>query len=65
VTPGVRSAGSAKGDQQRVATPGAAVRNGANYVVMGRQITRAADPAAEVERVLEEIAASCEPRVAR
>jgi orotidine-5'-phosphate decarboxylase len=57
VTPGVRSAGKDKGDQQRVATPAEAVRNGASYIVMGRQITRAADPAAEVERVLEEIKA--------
>jgi orotidine-5'-phosphate decarboxylase len=55
VTPGVRSAGSAKGDQKRVATPAEAIRDGANYLVMGRQITRAADPAAEVGRVLEEI----------
>lgn len=56
VTPGVRSAGSAKGDQKRVATPAEAIRDGANHVVMGRQITRAADPAGEVARVLEEIA---------
>ena len=56
VTPGVRSAGSAKGDQKRVATPAEAVRNGADYLVIGRQITRAADPAAEAARVLEEIA---------
>jgi orotidine-5'-phosphate decarboxylase len=56
VTPGVRSAGSAAGDQKRVATPAEALRNGANYLVMGRQITRAADPAAEAERVLAEIA---------
>jgi orotidine-5'-phosphate decarboxylase len=56
VTPGVRSAGAAKADQKRVATPAEAVRDGADYVVMGRQVTRAADPAAEVERVLEEIA---------
>lgn len=55
VTPGVRSAGAAKGDQKRVATPAEAIRNGADYVVMGRQITRAADPAAEVEKVLREI----------
>lgn len=55
VTPGVRSAGSAKGDQKRVATPAEAVRNGADYLVIGRQITRAADPAAEAARVLEEI----------
>ena len=64
VTPGVRSPDRDKGDQRRVATPGEAVRNGADYVVMGRQITRAADPAAEVTRVLEEIAASYEPRAA-
>jgi orotidine-5'-phosphate decarboxylase len=57
VTPGVRSAGSAKGDQKRVATPAQALHDGADYVVMGRQITRAADPAGEVARVLEEIAA--------
>jgi orotidine-5'-phosphate decarboxylase len=56
VTPGVRSFGTAKADQKRVATPAEAIRDGANYVVMGRQITRAADPADEVERVLEEIA---------
>ena len=55
VTPGVRSAGAAKGDQKRVATPAEALRDGANYVVMGRQITRAADPAAELRRVLAEI----------
>ena len=58
VTPGVRSPGSAKADQKRVATPAEAIRDGADYVVMGRQITRAADPAAEVERVLEEIASA-------
>ena len=58
VTPGVRSAGAAKGDQKRVATPAEAIRDGANYLVMGRQITRAADPAAEVVRVLEEIGRS-------
>ena len=57
VTPGVRSAGAGKGDQKRVATPAEAIRDGADYVVMGRQITRAADPAAEVDKVLEEIAA--------
>jgi orotidine-5'-phosphate decarboxylase len=58
VTPGVRSAGAAKGDQQRVATPAEAIRDGATWLVMGRQITRAADPAAEAARVLEEIAAA-------
>jgi orotidine-5'-phosphate decarboxylase len=58
VTPGVRSTGAAKGDQKRVATPAEAIRDGANYVVIGRQITRAADPATEAQRVLEEIAAA-------
>jgi orotidine-5'-phosphate decarboxylase len=56
VTPGVRSAGADKGDQRRVATPEHAVRDGASYVVMGRQITRAADPAAEIDRVLFDLA---------
>jgi len=55
VTPGVRSAGAARGDQKRVATPAEAVRDGADYVVIGRQITRAADPAAEAARILDEI----------
>ena len=56
VTPGVRSGGAAKGDQKRVATPGEAIRNGADYVVVGRQITRAQDPPGEALRVTEEIA---------
>jgi orotidine-5'-phosphate decarboxylase len=56
VTPGVRSPGGAAADQKRVATPAEALRNGADYVVMGRQITRASDPAAEAARVLEELA---------
>jgi orotidine-5'-phosphate decarboxylase len=56
VTPGVRSAGMDAGDQKRVATPAQAIRDGADYLVIGRQITRAADPAAEVDRVLVELA---------
>jgi orotidine-5'-phosphate decarboxylase len=55
VTPGVRSAGSGKGDQKRVATPAEAIRDGANYLVIGRQVTRAADPVHEVEQILAEI----------
>jgi orotidine-5'-phosphate decarboxylase len=58
VTPGVRSAGAAKGDQKRTATPAEALRDGADYLVIGRQITRAADPAGEASRVLEEIGAA-------
>lgn len=57
VTPGVRSGGAARGDQKRVATPFEAVRDGADYVVMGRQITRASEPAEEAARVAQEIAA--------
>ncbi|MCS7023770.1 MAG: orotidine-5'-phosphate decarboxylase [Bryobacteraceae bacterium] len=56
VTPGVRSLGSAQGDQKRVATPAEAIRNGASHLVIGRQITQAADPKAEALRILEEIA---------
>ena len=56
VTPGVRSAGAGKGDQKRVATPAEAIRAGANYLVIGRQVTRAADPPEEIRRILEEIA---------
>ena len=52
VVPGVRSAGSATGDQKRVATPAEAMRDGASYLVIGRQVTRAANPKAEVERIL-------------
>ena len=55
VTPGVRSAGAGKGDQKRVATPAEATRDGANYLVIGRQVTRAADPRAEVLRICDEI----------
>jgi orotidine-5'-phosphate decarboxylase len=56
VTPGVRSGGASKGDQKRVATPAEAIRDGADYVVIGRQITRAADPVAEATRIAGEIA---------
>ena len=57
VTPGVRSAGADTGDQKRVATPAAALRNGADYLVIGRQVTCSRDPRAEVEKIFEEIGA--------
>ena len=57
VTPGVRPAGSAAGDQSRVATPSAAVRAGAHYLVVGRPITGAPDPAAAAAAILEEMGA--------
>jgi orotidine-5'-phosphate decarboxylase len=55
VTPGVRSAGASAGDQKRVATPKEALANGASYLVIGRQVTRAADPKAEMQKIREEI----------
>jgi len=57
VTPGVRSPGAGKGDQKRVTTPEEAIQDGADYLVMGRQITRANDPAAAFRQVLEEVRA--------
>ncbi|HWC97795.1 MAG TPA: orotidine-5'-phosphate decarboxylase [Candidatus Sulfopaludibacter sp.] len=55
VIPGIRSAANDKGDQKRVSTPAEAMAAGADYLVIGRQITRAADPAAEAAKVLAEI----------
>lgn len=51
VTPGVRSRGAAAGDQKRIATPAEAVSNGADYVVVGREVTRAADPPAALAAI--------------
>jgi orotidine-5'-phosphate decarboxylase len=55
VTPGVRSPGAATGDQKRTATPAEALEAGANYLVIGRQVTRAPDPIAAVGQIREEI----------
>jgi orotidine-5'-phosphate decarboxylase len=55
VTPGVRPAGSAPGDQKRVATPGQAIAAGADYLVVGRPITGAADPKAAALAIVGEI----------
>ena len=55
VTPGVRSKGAAPGDQKRVATPRDAVNDGANYVVIGRQVSRAKDPAAALAAIRTEL----------
>lgn len=55
VTPGIRSAVASVNDQKRVATPAEAASNGADYVVIGRQITRASDPRAELLRIRAEI----------
>jgi len=55
VTPGIRPAGSATGDQKRIMTPGRAIAAGADYLVVGRPILEAADPKAAAEAVQGEI----------
>ena len=52
VTPGIRLAGAGKDDQTRVVTPDQAIRDGADYIVVGRPITGAKDPAAACDEVL-------------
>lgn len=56
VTPGVRPAGAAAGDQARFDTPSAAIRAGATRLVIGRPITQAPDPVEALEAICEEIA---------
>lgn len=55
VTPGVRPVGHAADDQKRIMTPAEAVRAGADYLVIGRAILNAPDPAAEARRICEEM----------
>ncbi len=55
LVPGVRPAGAATGDQQRIGTPAQAVRDGANLIVVGRPIRDAADPVAAAKAILHEI----------
>jgi len=57
VTPGVRPAGSGADDQARVVTPAEAIAAGASYIVVGRPITGATDPAAEARAILGQLAA--------
>jgi orotidine-5'-phosphate decarboxylase len=58
VIPGIRPEGATSGDQKRVATPGAAIAAGASYLVVGRPITRAADPGAAARSILAEMQAA-------
>ncbi|HWC77701.1 MAG TPA: orotidine-5'-phosphate decarboxylase [Blastocatellia bacterium] len=57
LTPGIRPSWSATGDQKRTATPLDAIRDGADFMVIGRAITDSKDPRAAAERILEEIGA--------
>lgn len=58
VIPGIRPAGTSIGDQKRVATPASAIAAGADFLVIGRPITQAPDPAAAAAAILEEIASA-------
>lgn len=55
VAPGIRPAGADIGDQKRIATPASAIAAGADYLVVGRPITRARDPRAAAQEILDEI----------
>jgi len=55
ITPGIRPADAARGDQKRVMTPAQAIASGADYLVIGRPITQAANPRASAEAVVAEI----------
>jgi len=55
VTPGVRSKGADTGDQKRVATPSEAVHDGADYIVVGRQVNRAVDPVSALAAIHSEL----------
>jgi orotidine-5'-phosphate decarboxylase len=56
VIPGIRPAGAQDGDQKRIATPADALRNGASFLVVGRPITQAPDPAKAAAAILAEMA---------
>ena len=58
VTPGIRPAGAASGDQKRIAAPAGAIRSGADYLVVGRPVTEARDPRAAAEAIVAEIQAA-------
>ncbi len=58
VVPAIRPAWSVSDDQKRIVTPGDAVRGGADYLVVGRPITQASDPAAAARRIVDEMSAA-------
>jgi orotidine-5'-phosphate decarboxylase len=57
VVPGIRPSGAEAGDQKRIATPSSALAAGASILVVGRPVTRASDPVAAVEAIVEEMSA--------
>ena len=59
VVPGIRPAGTATQDQARTATPGDAIRAGASYIVVGRPILQAPDPAGAADAIVEDIRQAC------
>ena len=58
VTPGIRPAGAAVGDQKRIMTPALAIAGGADHIVVGRPVTEAADPVAVAEQIVADIASA-------
>jgi orotidine-5'-phosphate decarboxylase len=62
VTPGIRPASAEAGDQKRVATPAAAIRDGADYLVVARPVIQARDAAAAADAIVEEIAAALDSK---
>lgn len=65
VVPGIRPAGADQGDQQRTDTPAAAIKAGADKLVIGRPITEKGDPVDNVRRIMDEIGPALEVRQGR
>lgn len=62
ITPGIRPEGSAMGDQKRAATPGSAIADGSDYLVVGRPIRGAHDPARAADEIVDQIRKALENR---